>query len=80
MTGSFEIYGDEFSRILGESPELTLLTSDLVFAEGVCWLPSRNYVIVSDFPEQSHHEVGRSLGLGYLPPTVGLRQWQHCRS
>ena len=48
--GPFEIYADEFSQILGSSPELTLLSSDLVFAEGVCWLPSRNYVIVSDFP------------------------------
>ena len=50
MSGPFEIYADEFSQILGSSPELTLLSSDLVFAEGVCWLPSRNYVIVSDFP------------------------------
>ena len=32
MSESFEIYSDEFAQILGNSPELTLLSSDLVFA------------------------------------------------
>ena len=50
MSDNFEIYSDEFARILGASPDLELLSSDLVFAEGVCWLPTRGYVIVSDFP------------------------------
>ncbi len=50
MSENFEIYSDEFQLIIGANPELALLSSDLVFAEGVCWLASRNYVIVSDFP------------------------------
>ncbi|HEX4489486.1 MAG TPA: SMP-30/gluconolactonase/LRE family protein [Terriglobales bacterium] len=49
MTKSFEIYSDEFRRILGPSPELKLLSSDLKFAEGVCWVERAGYLIVSDF-------------------------------
>jgi gluconolactonase len=49
MTKSFEIFSDEFQRILGSSPELKLLSSDLKFAEGVCWVERAGYLIVSDF-------------------------------
>jgi gluconolactonase len=49
MTKSFEVYSDEFRRILGPSPELKLLSSDLKFAEGVCWVERAGYLIVSDF-------------------------------
>ncbi len=49
MEKSFEILSDEFQRILGPSPELTLLSSDLKFAEGVCWVERQNCLIVSDF-------------------------------
>ena len=64
MSGPFEIYADEFRKIIGNSPELTLLSSDLVFAEGVCWLPSRNYVIVSDFPNNRIMKWDETSGLG----------------
>ena len=50
MPSEFEILSDEFSAMLGTSPKLELLTDELEFAEGVCWLPGRDYVIVSDFP------------------------------
>lgn len=49
MNGGFEIFDDEFRQILGSNPELRLLSDDLEFAEGVCWLPDRNCVLVSDF-------------------------------
>ena len=64
MSANFEIYSDEFQQILGHSPELTLLTSELMFAEGVCWLPSRNYVIVSDFPNNRIMKWDETSGLG----------------
>ena len=56
MTGpdQFEIYNDEFERILGPAPSLRLLNDTLTFAEGVCWVPGRDSasgkVIVSDIP------------------------------
>lgn len=50
MSSPFEIYSDEFAAVLGPNPELQLLSDEFVFAEGVCWLPDREYVIVSDFP------------------------------
>lgn len=50
MQSSFEILSDEFHAILGPNPKLDLLSDELEFAEGVCWLPQRNCVIVSDFP------------------------------
>jgi gluconolactonase len=49
MAKSFEIYSDEFKRILGPSPEMKLLSSDLKFAEGVCWVERSGFLIVSDF-------------------------------
>ena len=52
--GQFEIYDDEFSRILGPNPTLRLLDDSLTFAEGVCWVPGMDsaagQVIVSDIP------------------------------
>ena len=52
MPGNFEIYSDEFQAILGtgSGPELNLLSDQLIFAEGVCWVPDREAVLVSDFP------------------------------
>ncbi len=49
MEKSFEILSDEFQRILGPSPKLELLSSDLKFAEGVCWVERQSCLIVSDF-------------------------------
>jgi gluconolactonase len=49
MPKNFEVYSDEFQRILGPSPELKLLSSDLKFAEGVCWVERSGFLIVSDF-------------------------------
>src|SRR6185369_1593062 len=49
MSKNFEIYSDEFQRILGPAPELKLLSSDLKFAEGVCWVERSGFLIVSDF-------------------------------
>jgi gluconolactonase len=45
---AFEIYSDEFQRILGPSPEMKLLFSGLKFAEGVCWVDRGEYLITSD--------------------------------
>ena len=49
MPKNFEIFSDEFQRILGPAPELKLLSSGLKFAEGVCWVERAGCVIVSDF-------------------------------
>lgn len=49
MPKNFEVYSDEFQRILGPSPEMKLLSSDLKFAEGVCWVERSGFLIVSDF-------------------------------
>jgi gluconolactonase len=48
-TPSFEVYSEEFERILGPNPQLQLLYSGLKFAEGVCWVDRGGYLIVSDF-------------------------------
>jgi len=45
-----EVFDDEFQRIVGDSPDLDLLADGLAFAEGVCWVPTKNKVIVSDIP------------------------------
>lgn len=50
MSISFEIRSDEFSRILGPSPKLKLLSDKFTFAEGVCWVPQGNFLVASDFP------------------------------
>ncbi len=49
MPKNFEVYSEEFQRILGPSPEMKLLSSDLKFAEGVCWVERSGFLIVSDF-------------------------------
>ena len=49
MTIGVEIIQDEFREIADPNAELRLLSDELEFAEGVCWLPDRGYVIVSDF-------------------------------
>ena len=63
MTGSerFEIFDDEFAKILGPDPALDLIADGLTFAEGVCWVPQQNKVIFSDIPNNrilswSEHE------------------------
>jgi gluconolactonase len=50
MPNRFEIFSDEFQRILGPSPEFKLLASGLRFAEGVCWVERAEHLIVTDFP------------------------------
>ena len=72
MTGSdqFEIFDDEFQRILGSSPNLKLLADDLTFAEGVCWVPLKNKVIVSDLPNNRIVSWSESEGFGiYREPS-----------
>ena len=46
----FEIFDDKFQRALGTNPKLNLLVDGLAVAEGVCWIPDQNKVIVSDIP------------------------------
>ena len=60
----FEIFDDEFQRILGPEPTLTLLADSLTFAEGVCWLPGQNKVIVSDIPNNRIVSWSESDGFG----------------
>ena len=72
MTGSdqFEIFDDDFRRILGLSPTLKLLADDLTFAEGVCWVPLKNKVIVSDLPNNRIVSWSESEGFGmYREPS-----------
>jgi len=49
MPKTFQVCSDEFQRILGPSPEMKLLSSELTFAEGVCWVERSGFLIVSDF-------------------------------
>ena len=64
MDSCFDIRSDEFQTILGSNPELRLLSEDLDFAEGVCWLSSRDYVIVSDFKNNRILRWDEEEGLG----------------
>jgi len=60
----FEIFDDEFQRILGPNPSLNLLADSLEFAEGVCWVEPQNKLIVSDFPNNRIMSWSESDGLG----------------
>ena len=64
MPKNFEIYSDDFQRILGPSPELKLLSSDLKFAEGVCWVERSGFLIVSDFLNDRIMKWSERDGLG----------------
>lgn len=68
MTGSdrFEIHDAEFQRILGPSPSLELVADGLAFAEGVCWVPDQNEVIVSDIPNNRIVKWSEEDGFGIL--------------
>ena len=46
----FKIFDDGFQKAIGPNPKLNLLVDGLAFAEGVCWIPDQNKVIVSDIP------------------------------
>jgi gluconolactonase len=66
----YEIFDDEFERILGSTPKLNLLAGGLAFAEGVCWVPYLNKVIVSDIPNNRIVSWGESEGFGiYREPS-----------
>lgn len=66
----FEIFDDEFQRILGPNPGLKLLADGLTFAEGVCWVPGQNKVIVSDIPNNRIVCWSESDGFGvYREPS-----------
>jgi gluconolactonase len=74
--GQFEIFDDEFQRILGPNPRMNLLADNLTFAEGVCWVPgtassatssaksAEGMVIVSDIPGNRIVSWSESDGLG----------------
>jgi gluconolactonase len=64
MPKNFEVYSDEFQRILGPAPELKLLSSDLKFAEGVCWVERSGFLIVSDFLNDRIMKWSEKQGLG----------------
>ena len=73
-TGRFEIFDDEFQRIIGPDPRLKLLADSLAFAEGVCWVPGRDSVsgkvIVSDIPNNRIVSWSESHGFGiYREPS-----------
>ena len=78
MTGSdqFEIFEEEFQRILGMTPSLTLLADSLTCAEGVCWVPDvesaagQGKVIVSDIPNNRMVSWSEADGFGiYREPS-----------
>lgn len=64
MPKQFEVYSDEFQRILGPSPEIKLLSSSLKFAEGVCWVERAGFLIVSDFLNDRIVKWSERGGLG----------------
>lgn len=65
MAGSeqFEIFDDDFARMIGPRPVLDLVAEGLAFAEGVCWIPEKSQVIVSDIP--NNRIVGWSEATGF---------------
>ncbi|MBT3864086.1 MAG: SMP-30/gluconolactonase/LRE family protein [Chloroflexi bacterium] len=66
----FEVFDDEFQRILGSNPELIQRAGGLAFAEGVCWVPRLNKVIASDIPNNRIVSWGKSEGFGiYREPS-----------
>ena len=66
----FEIFDDDFRRILGSAPNLKLLADDLTFAEGVCWVSLKNKVLVSDLPNNRIVSWSESEGFGiYREPS-----------
>ena len=71
MTGAqFEIFDDEFQFILGNNPKLIQRADGLAFAEGVCWVPRLDKVIVSDIPNNRIVSWSESEGLGiYREPS-----------
>ena len=72
MTGSdqFEIFDGSFRKILGSNPNLNLLADGLTFAEGICWVPLKNKVIVSDLPNNRIVSWSESEGFGiYREPS-----------
>jgi len=67
---NFEIFDDDFQRMLGNDPELVQLADGLAFAEGVCWVPYKNKVIVSDIPNNRIVSWSESDGFGiYREPS-----------
>jgi gluconolactonase len=66
----FEIFDDEFQRILGSNPTLVERATGLAFAEGVCWVPRLEKVIVSDIPNNRIVSWNESEGFGiYREPS-----------
>lgn len=66
----FEIFSDEFRRILGQNSTMNHLADGLAFAEGVCWVPRLNKVIVSDIPNSRIVSWSESEGFGsYREPS-----------
>ncbi len=63
MTSPFVILSDEFRRMLGPAPKLNLLSSDFTFAEGVCWVPRGQFLVVSDFPNDRIMKWSEQEGL-----------------
>ncbi len=56
--------------MLGNDPELVQLADGLAFAEGVCWVPYKNKVIVSDIPNNRIVSWSESDGFGiYREPS-----------
>ena len=60
----FEIFDDEFQSMPGSSPTLVQRAEGMAFAEGVCWVPRLNKVIVSDIPNNRIVSWGESEGFG----------------
>lgn len=50
MAGGFETLSDEFRQILGPNPELIEVASGMAFAEGACYVPTGDFFIWSDIP------------------------------
>lgn len=63
MTHQFETYSDEFAQILGPAPDLTLLSEEFGFAEGVCWVERGQFLIVSDLPNNRIMKWSPGAGL-----------------
>ena len=78
MSKNFEILSDEFQRILGSSPELRLLSSELKFAEGVCWVERAGYLIVSDFLNDRIMKWSESGGVSVFRQPAGRANGNTC--
>lgn len=71
MPASSEIYDDRLRQILGPKPQLTEIASGFAFTEGTCYVPTGDFFIWSDIPNDRIHRWSERDGLGIFRAGAG---------